>query len=423
MYSTDTRSLVRKHIFIALKGKTNGHKFLAQALQLGSIAFLSEKKQQINNIIVVKNTLIAMIYTASNFIKQSINQRIAITGSNGKSCVKSLVFLILKNCSSIESVFAIPKNYNNYIGFSKSIYSISHKKKQAIFELGMNHTGEIKTLSTILNPTIASITSIGNAHSKNFSKYLDIIKAKMELFDSLPNKCIEIVNINSNTIKSRCKNNTNCKIFTFGKLPWVDIQYMHLNKLFIVIFQNKFSKINFPLNNIHIFENSINALSISLSIGIDFALASKCLEYALPIPGRIFPIFLYNNIIILDDSYNSSPESIRVGIKTLTFINAKRHILILGPIAESQPNYMKSIIESIQHSNIHISIFFNISLKNISSKIYSLNRVIWANNISTLARILPLLLKKKDVILLKGSRKYHIERVAYYLSKLYKQKY
>ena len=218
--SLDTRTLKKGNIFFAIKGKNNdGHKFINQAEKKGaSIAFVQKINSKSNlKQIKVKNTLSALSSLARYYRSLLNTQIIGITGSVGKTGTKDAISFILKEH---KNIFCSRQSYNNKYGMPLEILNMPRKTKFGFFELGMNHSGEIKRLVKILKPNISIILNIENVHLGNFKSLKEIAVAKSEIFTSSENIDSLILNKETNyyNLLYRYYKNTKIKnIYNYSK--------------------------------------------------------------------------------------------------------------------------------------------------------------------------------------------------------------
>ena len=182
---TDTRSIREGNLFFALKGPNfNANKFAEKAIESGAkMAVIDDRKYEIpGRTIFVEDGLDALQKLARLHRENLDIPIIGITGSNGKTTTKELIYGVL---SSSYRTFATKGNLNNHIGVPLSILSITRDHELAIIEMGANHLGEIALLSSISRPTHGLITNIGKAHTGLFGGFEGVIRAKSELYDFL----------------------------------------------------------------------------------------------------------------------------------------------------------------------------------------------------------------------------------------------
>ena len=204
-FSIDTRTLSKGNIFICIKGANyDAHNFIKNAYEKKPAAFIVSKKfilpkdlTYISNEIPfypVNDTEHALRDLASYYRNKISATIIAITGSNGKTSTKEIIYSMLVKIIGKDKVFASLGNFNNHLGLPLSLLKVNQKHKFVILEMGMSNKGEITNLCKIARPHHAIITRISNAHSQNFKTINDIAKAKLELANSLPKNAILLYN-------------------------------------------------------------------------------------------------------------------------------------------------------------------------------------------------------------------------------------
>ena len=177
----DSRIIANQDIFLCLKGENfDGHDFKKEAISKGASIIIAEKPdlEFAKYEVIVENSYEALLQLARYKRLNSQAKFIAITGSVGKTTFKEALKSVL---AKYDNSFATKGNFNNHIGMPLCLANLDENTKYAIFELGMNHAGEIEFLSNILKPDLALITQITEAHIGNFSSIDGIIAAKAEI--------------------------------------------------------------------------------------------------------------------------------------------------------------------------------------------------------------------------------------------------
>tara|TARA_B100000925_G_scaffold128285_1_gene95988 strand:- start:2311 stop:3018 length:708 start_codon:yes stop_codon:yes gene_type:complete len=184
--ATDSRQINNNCLFFALKGENfNGNEFAKSAIDKGAMyAVVDEKKYSLDDEkFIFVNDSLKTLQELANFHRKKLSAKIiGITGSNGKTTSKELIHSVLE---TEFNTYCTKGNLNNHIGVPLSILEISHETEIAIIEMGANHLGEIKLLSSIAEPDYGYITNFGKAHLEGFGSEEGVIKGKSELFDFL----------------------------------------------------------------------------------------------------------------------------------------------------------------------------------------------------------------------------------------------
>ena len=431
--SINSKLVKKNDLFIPLKGKKfDGHKFVNDAFKKGASLALSNKKgyKKFNlkkfkkKIIIVNNTLSSLHKFASYSRIRSNGKFLAITGSVGKTSVKEAISFILKKKNRIQYS---EKNLNNLIGMPLNLANFNKNSEINILELGMNKKGEIKKLSKICKPDICLITKITNAHIGNFKSIKDIVLAKGEIFFGAKKFSTAIINYSDpfyNLLKKQAKLSGIKNIITFGKNKECDVRLVKYKnyidnsyKVFLNVFGKK---INFRLKNLgeHWIENSLSIASVVKALDKDLTFyMNKLFQFkALKGRGEIIKIKQNKkNFIFIDDTYNSSPESLKSSIKFLSHIGKnRRKICVLGDMFELG-KFSKKLHLSFKKvlKDNKISSVYTIG-KEMKTLFINLPKEMQANHSENLHE-LYLNLKKNinnnDIILFKGSRAVRLDQL------------
>ena len=232
--SINSRNIKKNNLFFAIRGKkTDGHKFIKEALKKGAIkSVVSKKIKKIpkNKIIKVKNTLSSLNNLAKVTRDNSSARIIGITGSVGKTTLKNLISFALKNYGK---VYHSPHSYNNKYGVPLSISNLKNNTEYGVFEIGMDKKGEINNLSKIVKPEIAIITNVSEAHIENFNSLKGIAKAKGEIINNILEGGFIILNKNSKffTYLSNKARKKKINIISFSSKKKADIFLLNTRKI------------------------------------------------------------------------------------------------------------------------------------------------------------------------------------------------
>ncbi len=331
----DSRKINKNCIFFSLKGPNfNGNEFAAAALKNGAAyAVIDEKKFKTNNrLILVDNVLKSLSELATLHRKNLKIPFIGITGTNGKTTTKELLTKVL---SKKFRVAATAGNLNNHIGVPLTVLSIKSDTEIAVVEMGANHVGEIKSLCKIARPNYGIITNIGKAHLEGFGGFENVIKAKTELYDFIKssgglvflNSGNEILVKNSSGIKRIFYgSDKNCKIS--GQIREV-FPCLTLD----VNFDNKQILIRTSLYGEYNFENILAASCLGWYFGVAPEKVKEAIEEYCPENNRSQLIHTEKNKIILD-AYNANPTSMEAAISNFIKMPETEKIVIAGDMLE-----------------------------------------------------------------------------------------
>jgi UDP-N-acetylmuramoyl-tripeptide--D-alanyl-D-alanine ligase len=325
--STDTRMITPGSVFFALKGpKFNANEFAADALKKGAAyAVVDEKAFLVNDkCILVDDSLKALQDLARHHRSQLKIPVVALTGSNGKTTSKELLYAVL---SQKFTTHATKGNLNNHIGVPLTILSISKSVELAVIEMGANHVGEIAELCSIANPTHGFITNIGKAHIGMFGGFEKIVKAKTELFDHLSkhngtifaNSQNPLISDLARRLKSVVWYPNGCRLISSNP--------------FLLIQAANGDEVQTQLTGAYNFENVAAALCIGNFFGVDATKANSAVSTYTPSNMRSQVVRKATNTIILD-AYNANPSSMAAAIENISSMQADNKILILGDMFE-----------------------------------------------------------------------------------------
>ena len=330
--SIDTRNIIKDEIYFSLKGENfDGNDFAMEAIEKGakfSIVDDIEKKDIHDKIVYVENSLKAL-QDLSNYHRSLFDTKvIGITGSNGKTTTKNLIYSIL---SQKYNVVKTKGNLNNHIGVPLSLLDIKHETDVAIIEMGANHIGEIKRLCEIAMPDIGLITNYGYAHLEGFGGFEGVIKGKTEIYEYLTeNYGHFILNNDDNLQVENCKGDL---AITFGSSKDSDF-------IFDYIKDNLFLKLKidgYEFNSNLYGDYNFSNLASSITIGKFLDLSNKEIQEGLNKflnDSNRSEILIFDSNKIYLDAYNANPSSMLAAISNFENINTINKVLILGDMFE-----------------------------------------------------------------------------------------
>ena len=344
--STDTRSIKKGDLFIALSGeKFNAHQFLSLAESANAAAVLvSEKTNCTLPAILVEDTRLAL-GTLGAYVKKQITglRTVAITGSNGKTTTKEMLASILNTlCAKENAVLATAGNFNNEIGVPLTLLRLTKKTQFAVLELGANHLGEIAYTSSLVEPDVALINNVMPAHLEGFGSLEGIAKAKGEIWGSLGQTGTAIVNVDANFSADYLAHLKSKKIktITFSQKSTVanvfasDIRFDDQGKsCFKLSIDAQSIYVSVNLSGQHNISNALAAAAIASALGCGLSTIQKGLENLENVAGRVNTRKINENINLIDDTYNANSASIKAAIDLLKQCKGN-NILILGDMAE-----------------------------------------------------------------------------------------
>ena len=368
--STDTRTIKKNDLFIALKGPSfDAHQLLQSALDKGAAVLLVESASLLNIpqntlVIEVEDTRIAL-GLLGRFIKQELKglKCAAITGSNGKTTCKELLSAILAvHSGSADKVLATAGNFNNDIGLPLTLLRLQAQHQFAVLELGANHIGEIAYTAALAKPDVALVNNVMPAHLEGFGSLQGVATAKSEIWSSLTCDGIAVVNLDANfaaefiqTLHTKKQptvsfsrdhdNSINADVFasdiTSNELGQARFSLNVntsgvLNKQFSNNDQtNLIHNISIQLNlpGLHNVSNALAASSMALALGCSLTDIQQGLQNLEQVNGRVNCTEITPQLTVIDDTYNANSASVKAGIDLLAQYQGL-HLLVCGDMGE-----------------------------------------------------------------------------------------
>lgn len=341
---SDSRNIVAGQLFVALKGANfDGNTFAQEALKLGAAAVLvSDESVQAEPRLLVADTRLALGELAKYWRGKFNAPVIAVTGSNGKTTTKEMLTAILSIASQgREYVHATYGNLNNDIGLPLTLLKMNQSHQYAVLEMGMNHLGEIDYLTHIAKPDVALINNAGIAHIGELGSRDNIAKAKGEIFAGLTHEGIAVINADSDYAEYWTSLNPQRKVVTFGLNKEADVSAHYqacdgFSKMTLVTPAGELS-IKLNVQGEHNISNALAASATAYALGISLADIGLGLENFTGVYGRLERKAGINGSVVIDDTYNANPDSMKAAINVLAKLAGEK-ILVLGDMGELGPD-------------------------------------------------------------------------------------
>ena len=336
--TTDTRKLTPGCLFVALKGERfDAHDFADQAKAGGAGALLVSRPLDIDlPQLIVKDTRLAFGELAA-WVRQQVPARVvALTGSSGKTSVKEMTAAILSQCGN---TLYTAGNLNNDIGVPMTLLRLTPEYDYAVIELGANHQGEIAWTVSLTRPEAALVNNLAAAHLEGFGSLAGVAKAKGEIFSGLPENGIAIMNADNNDWLNWQSVIGSRKVWRFS--PNAANSDFTATNIHVTSHGTEFTlqtptgsvDVLLPLPGRHNIANALAAAALSMSVGATLDAIKAGLANLKAVPGRLFPIKLAENQLLLDDSYNANVGSMTAAVQVLAEMPGYR-VLVVGDMAE-----------------------------------------------------------------------------------------
>lgn len=341
--STDTRNIPQGALFIALRGDNfDGHAFAASAVAEGAACLMLDTLPDGDDsigvpIILVENTLYGLQRLARWYRRQLDIQVIGITGSNGKTSVKDFAASV---ASQQFKVNATKGNLNNHIGLPLSVLSTEEDDQVCIWEMGMNHAGEIEPLCEIAAPEIGIITNIGTAHIEFLGSREGIAEEKAALARALPDHGSLIVTASCDYVDYLIER-THANVVVAGNgrgaVRAEDLKITELGSAFSLCIDGEDPvPVEIGVSGKHMVNNALLAAAAGHVLGMKAPAIAAGLNATTLTSGRLRR-YVSEGVTVFDDTYNANPDSVVAAIETIAELplnNGSRRVVVLGMMAE-----------------------------------------------------------------------------------------
>jgi UDP-N-acetylmuramoyl-tripeptide--D-alanyl-D-alanine ligase len=402
--SIDTRTLKPGDLFVALKDARDGHDFVGRAFERKAAgALVSRKVEADGPQLVVANTLRGLEDLARASRARSDAKIAAVTGSAGKTTTKEILRLALGTLGTTHCSVA---SYNNHWGVPLSLASMPRDSRHAVFEIGMNHFGEIRSLVSLVRPHVALVTTIAPAHLEFFEKLEAIADAKSEIFERIEPGGAALIPSDSpyaGRLIARAKQSHVARIMTFGETGDAKLISYDGSRVKAEILG---TPVEFSTGapGRHIAGNALGALLAVAALDGDVLNAAAALKAFAPLKGR-GARFDAGGVEVIDESYNANPASMLAALGLLGEAKGRR-IAVLGDMLELGADAQKhheSLAKPIEDAKADLVFLCGASMRALWDKLPASRRGAWAETSSHLVAPLLEALRKDDVVLVKGS--------------------
>ena len=412
---TDTRKITEGSLFFALKGDNfNANTFAEKALECGAaFAIIDDAKYKKDDRFILVEDVLTTLQELAKHHRQQLNiPVIGLTGSNGKTTTKELIYSVLSQRFKAQ---ATRGNLNNHIGVPLTILELKPDTEIAIIEMGANHQKEIEMLCQICLPTHGLITNVGKAHLEGFGGFEGVKKGKGELYDYLETSGgITFINQDNEHLMKMASARKLKDIITYGTSNnnnYISGELLQ-NNLFLEVkwgFKNEFYEVKSQMTGIYNFENILVAVAIGKHFGLSAEEINKGIATYSPQNNRSQIIKTEKNTII-GDYYNANPSSMLVAIENIAKLDADQKVLILGDmfeLGEEASAEHEMIIQKVLSYHFDQIIF-------IGDEFLKLSELSEAQFFKTTNEAVIFLQKNpisNALVLLKGSRSMHLENL------------
>ena len=420
--STDSRTIKPGELFVALRGENfEGHNFVEAAAKAGATSALVDLNwagNVPNNFALVRaaDTLRAYQALAGNYRRSLALKVLAITGSNGKTSTKDFAASVLARKFQVTKTEG---NFNNHVGLPRTILEATSEDEVAVWELGMNHPGEIAALSKIAAPDAAIITNIGVAHIEFMGSREAIAMEKGALAEAIEPQGTVILNADdsfSEGIAARTRAKVILAGTTDGAVRAIEIRQSADGSEFTIVEGAHRCRAQLPVAGLHMVQNALLAVAAGRAFGLSIEECAAGLAAA-PLTKARLQIKQIGGVQFLDDSYNANPDSVKAALRTLVELDTDgKRIAVLGEMrelgGESERGH-REVGETAATLGVNqlITIGEMAELIAEGARAAGLHKVSSAPSTAEAAKLLGEIAKPGDLVLIKGSRAARTEEV------------
>ncbi len=410
----DSKKIEENDVFFAIN---NGNNYVEEALEKQASLVFCDKKQNIDSdrIIYVENTVEAMQKIANLYRKEANFKIIGITGSNGKTTTKDILYSVLSQKYKVEKTQG---NYNNHIGLPFTILTANENTQYLILEMGMSSLGEIDLLCKVAEPDYGIITNIGLSHMEILKTKENVFKAKTEMLKYLekdrvflPSDDEFLINVSGNKIgfNSNVKLDENCKNYVINNFVQEE------NKISFSMDEENFST---NLNGEYNANNCGLVIALAKKIGLNPEEIQMGLKELCITPMRFQKVY-WKDILVINDAYNASPISMELGLKSFAQIYKEKYkIAFIGDmleLGEKEIHYHEDAIKQALSFGFQEIILYGErmekSLENLEKSNVDVRRVSFFRDKEEVKKIILSKKELKLALFIKGSRGMKLEDI------------
>jgi murE/murF fusion protein len=360
---TDSRKLDTGAVFVALRGENfDGHAYLNQVAHAGAVAAIVEKVDLSVALpqIALGDTRAALGLLGHAWRQQFSIPMIAVTGSNGKTTTKEMIAAILAAWFGAEYRLATLGNLNNELGVPLTLMRLRQSHQAAVIELGMNHPGEIEVLAGLVEPTVALVNNAQREHQEFMESVEAVALENAAVFSALRPQGIKVFPADeefSNLWKNLAVEHD---ALCFGMTSHADVWPSHvvadaLGSTFTLNLPSGTCEITLPVPGVHNIRNALAAAACTHCVGAPMQAIIEGLGEFQAVSGRMQTHRLSNERVLIDDTYNANPDSVRAAIDVLASLPAPRALVLgdMGEVGDHGPAMHREVGAYARERGIH----------------------------------------------------------------------
>ena len=332
--SIDSRALEPGQLFVPIVAERDGHAFIAAAREAGAAAYLTSQEPIGGVAIVVDDTFDALRSLGTHARSRLPAPVVGITGSVGKTTVKDLLAAVLdRRFRTAASV----RSFNNELGVPLTLVNAADGTEAVVVEMGARGIGHIAELCRVASPTVGVVTRVAAAHTELFGTLDDVARAKGELVEALPADGVAVLNAGDERVDAM-RSRTRARVVRFGAAGDVVAEDVTLDDDLRASFRLctpwGTADARLAIHGAHQVDNALAAAAAGLAVGVPLDDVAAGLAAAATSPWRMELVRLPSGLVVLNDSYNANPISMRAAVESLAAIEAGMRVALLGEMAE-----------------------------------------------------------------------------------------
>ncbi len=414
----DSREVGPRDLFVALSGEaTDGHRFIAQARDRGAAGFLVSEAVEVPNVRVT-DTMAGLTALATAARARTEAKIVGVTGSVGKTGVKEAIRLSLDRAMP-GRVHASVKSYNNHTGVPLSLARMPADTRAGVFEMGMNHAGELSALTRLVRPHVAVVTAIASAHREFFASEEAIADAKGEIFAGLEPGGVAVVPFDSphrDRLLGHARDHA-ARIVTFGLGEGADVRataftlHPDCTTATATVGAHRLM-FRVGMAGAHWLSNALAVLAAVDAVGGDLALAGLALAELTDLPGRGARFAVTRGdgtATVIDESYNANPASMAAALGVLGKVvpaDQGRRIAVLGEMRElgdGSDAFHADLAAAVEAAGVDRAILVGDAMTALANALPRRITTVRAASATDAYDLLAKTLAANDVVLIKGS--------------------
>ena len=409
----DSREVRPGDLFVALAGERDGHAFIAKAVESGAAGVLASRAVADGPSVIVADTLVGLERLGVAARERAPARRAAVTGSVGKTSVTQAIAAALHLAGHGHSSV---KSFNNHIGVPLTLARMPRDTRRAVFEIGMNHAGEIAPLSAFVQPHVAVVTTVGPVHIENFEDgEAGVARAKAEIFDRLEPGGAAILNADDRwfDLLREAALAKGARVLRFGRDPACEavvggVEAGQGGSTVVGVLNGRALRFPIAQSGAHWGHNSLAVLLALNELGVAVETGLEALASYAPLAGRGAESTLFvlgGSVTLIDESYNANPISMRAALQTLGGREGRR-VAVLTDMLELGPDAQRMHADLAQAAvDAGVALVFTAGpmMRALDHALPASLRGGWAQTAAALAPDVQAALRPGDVVMVKGS--------------------